>query len=210
MTRTFRVAIVDDHALFVDALGNHLRSIGYDVVWTGTDPSLVPAHQEPLDLILLDLNLDDNWVTTHQVQVLARTGAKVVIVTGFPDYQKLSDLILAGAVTIIDKHEPVARLTETIEQVLREGVDLSPLVAATLAATFRPTAIELSPQEARVLALYGSGMPIRTVAETLHLSTHTVKEYLRRVRRKLAELNQPASTQVDLYRAARHLGVLDE
>ena len=71
------------------------------------------------------------------------------------------------------------------------------------------TLAESYDREAEVLRLYAAGLPLRVVAEHLHIAEDTAKEYLGRVRLKYAEAGRPAPTKTDLYRRAFEDGHLD-
>ena len=100
----------------------------------------------------------------------------------------------------IFKSEPLDRLItalccahgeETGEASRREDeVPISP----------HPKALLLSPNELRVLELYGfRGMPAKTVARQLGLTTNTVNTYVQRIRRAYAAQGRPASSRLELY-----------
>ena len=100
----------------------------------------------------------------------------------------------------IFKCEPLDRLItalcyahgkETGESSRREGeVPVSP----------HPKALLLSPNELRVLELYGyQGLPAKTVARQLGLTTNTVNTYVQRIRRAYAAQGRPASSRLELY-----------
>ncbi|WP_215522555.1 helix-turn-helix transcriptional regulator [Varibaculum prostatecancerukia] len=64
----------------------------------------------------------------------------------------------------------------------------------------QPNCLLLSPNELRVLELYGfRGLPAKTVARQLGLTTNTVNTYVQRIRRAYAAQGRPASSRLDLY-----------
>ena len=162
------------------------------------------------DVVLIDIALRDRWTSGSDVARLTDGGSRVVVLTGFASHDRIDELILAGALSVISKEVSTSDLLATLDDALSNDFDITPLIASALASSPNPQLIELSPQEARVLALYGSGMKLVAVAHHLGISVNTVKEYLRRVRRKLAEIDRPATTQLDLNREARRHGVLPD
>lgn len=209
-TKKPTVALIDDHELFRDGLRRTLADAGYEVVWTGASPSAFEAAGVTPNFALVDIALQDRWTSSNDVSRLIDAGCRVVILTGFPNHERIDELILAGALSVISKEGSSEEFLNTLEEVLSNDFDITPLIASALASASNPGLVELSPQEARVLALYGSGMKLVTVAHHLNISVNTVKEYLRRVRRKLADIDRPATTQLDLNREARRLGVLPD
>ena len=53
-----------------------------------------------------------------------------------------------------------------------------------------------------MLALYASGEKADRVARLTGLTTHTVNDYLGRIRAKYADAGRPANTKTDLYKRA--------
>lgn len=210
LAHTTTVALIDDHELFRDGLRLSLQDAGYKVVWTGETASEFEAASISSDVVLLDVALRDRWTNGNDVSALTDAGCRVIILTGFASHERVDELILAGALSVISKEGSSETFLSALEEVLSNDFDITPLIASALAASNSTALIELSPQEARVLALYGSGMKLITVAHHLDISVNTVKEYLRRVRRKLADIDRPATTQLDLNREARRLGVLPD
>jgi DNA-binding CsgD family transcriptional regulator len=68
----------------------------------------------------------------------------------------------------------------------------------------------LSPQELRALALYVSGLPLKSVARQMGVQYETAKSYLDRVRAKYAQVGREARTKVELRNRAVEDGHLTE
>jgi DNA-binding CsgD family transcriptional regulator len=66
----------------------------------------------------------------------------------------------------------------------------------------------LSRREQDVLRLYVSDLPTKSVARRLDIGEGSVKEYLKRIRRKYALLDRPAGTKLELYHRAREDGLI--
>ena len=66
----------------------------------------------------------------------------------------------------------------------------------------------LSHREREVLRLYASNLPSTSVARQLGITEGSVKEYLKRVRRKYQQLGLAAGTKRDLYHRAREDGLV--
>lgn len=66
----------------------------------------------------------------------------------------------------------------------------------------------LSPQEKRLLMLYATGLPMKSVARRMEIRLDTAKQYLHRARTKYAEAGRPAWTKVELHRRAIEDGYL--
>lgn len=211
MSGRVRIALIDDHALVSAGVRTLLQSDEtFEVIWTGTTVDDFLAAAPAADIVLLDLVLETGTSTPEDVEAIRARGCVVIIVTAFPTHTAVRELILAGAQTVFPKSQSPEELLAILVTATTDDDEISPLVAAAFANCDQTADIELSPQERRVLALYGSGLKIVSVARHLNVSENTVKEYLRRVRRKLADTNHHAPTQLDLNREARRLGVLPE
>jgi DNA-binding NarL/FixJ family response regulator len=204
---SWRVAIVDDHALVADALtawaSEHLPDVR--VVYAGADPGQVPPGT---DLVLLDIDLGagapDPADTTRR---LVAEGCVVLLVSAVGDAARIRPALSAGAIGYVPKRGGSEVLAEAIRAGLAGELYISPDLAAVLVASAdRPV---LSGQEEMALRLYASGLKLEAVARRMGISPHTVREYLGRVRRKYAEVGRDVRTKTDLYAAALKDGLID-
>ncbi len=67
---------------------------------------------------------------------------------------------------------------------------------------------QLSSQERRTLVLYASGMPLKSVATRLGVSSETAKSYLERVRAKYEACGREARSKVELRKRAEEDGLV--
>ena len=67
---------------------------------------------------------------------------------------------------------------------------------------------KLSAQERRVMALYGGGEPVKSVAYELGISEETAKSYLKRIREKYRVAGIDVGTKVALRKRAIQDGIL--
>lgn len=213
MTENFpiwRVAIIEDHALVVaglrDLINNHPQT---ELAFTSSDLADLIGRINEVDLAIVDLGLPAGWVAPADIRPIVAAGVKVVIVTGFASPKLVRDLYFAGAVDVVSKADPPETLSGALQRAIAGEETLSAGVAAAIANYSEGQAL-LSNREQQVLALYGSGIKINTVARKLEVSENTVKEYLKRIRFKLADAGRPAPTQRDLYREAIREGLIQE
>jgi DNA-binding NarL/FixJ family response regulator len=201
------VAIVDDHALFADALRSwaedHLPDVR--IVYAGPDPDAVPPGT---DVVLLDIDLGDSRPSAAATTArLVAAGSAVLLVSALGAPGDIRPAITAGAMGYVPKREPPQVLAQGIRVVLQGEMYMTPDLAAVLVAAIdRP---DLSPQELTALRLYASGLKLDAVARRMGISASTVREYLQRVRRKYAQVGREVRTKTDLYAAAVKDGLLD-
>jgi DNA-binding NarL/FixJ family response regulator len=201
------VAIVDDHALFADALRSwaedHLSDLR--IVYAGPDPEAVPVGT---DVVLLDIDLgEDRPSAAATTARLVAAGSAVLLVSALGTAADIRPAVTAGAMGYVPKREPPEVLADGIRVVLEGEMYMTPDLAAVLVAALdRP---ELSPQELTALRLYASGLKLDAVARRMDISPSTVREYLLRVRRKYAQVGRDVRTKTDLYAAAVKDGLLE-
>lgn len=203
----WRLAIVDDHELFAQALTvwalDHLT--GVDVVYAGPDPSSVPADT---DLALLDIDLGPGSRPAEQVTAdLVAEGTAVLLVSALAEPSRIRPCLLAGALGFVPKQTGGDPLQQAIEAAMQGETYVSPnLAAVMMAADDTP---ELSAQESAALRLYASGLKLESVARRMNVSPATVREYLARVRRKYAGVGRQVRTKSDMYAAALRDGLIE-
>lgn len=204
------VAIIEDHALVVAGLKDVVASRGdMQVTLVSDDLGDLQPRVDEVDLALVDLGLSNGFIGVDDLREIIDAGVKVIVVTGFASPKLIHDLYMAGAVDVVSKADPPEVLSHALDKISVGDDSMSPAVAAAVANT---SAIDskLSSREQEVLALYGSGLTIAAVASRLVVSDNTVKEYLKRIRLKLAEVGRPAPSQRDLYREAVREGLITD
>ena len=203
----WRLAIVDDHEVFAEALTvwsrDHLADV--EVVYAGPDPAAVPAGT---DLVLLDIDLGPGTGPVAQVTAdLVASGAAVLLVSALAEASRIRPGLVAGALGYVPKRAGAETLYEAIEAALRGESYVSPEMAAVMmAANDTP---DLSDQERSALRLYASGLKLESVARRMNVSPSTVREYLARVRRKYAGVGREVRTKSDMYAAALRDGLIE-
>jgi len=150
------------------------------------------------ELVLMDLELPDlsGIETTRRIKERV-PGAVVVVLTVFEDPATVVDAICAGADGYLLKRVGGDELLEHLRAVLDGGSPLTAGVARTLLDLLRdqapatpgraaaPTRFELTEREQEVLRCLVDGMAYKQIAAELGISIHTVREYIRRIYRKL-------------------------
>jgi DNA-binding NarL/FixJ family response regulator len=123
----------------------------------------------------------------------ARPETRVVMLTSYADDEAVFASIMAGAAGYVLKQVRGQDLVQAIHSVAAGQSLLDPAVTGKVLARVQRatggadghTLAELSPQEARVLALVAEGKTNKEIAGALDLSDKTVKNYLANVFEKL-------------------------
>jgi two-component system uhpT operon response regulator UhpA len=209
-----RIAIVDDHRMFLDGLQRSLAAVTGDLRVVAAVPSwpqLVRHPAYPVDVVVLDLELHDGVPPAVKIAAARAAGVAVVVVSAFTEHSQVRSALSAGARAYVPKSEPVATVVDAVIAAAAGEQFLTPaLAAALLADDLGGSAPMLSPQELRALTLYVSGLPLKSVARQMNVHYETAKSYLDRVRAKYAQVGREARTKVELRNRAVEDGHLTE
>jgi len=126
-------------------------------------------------------------------------GCKVVILTTFARPGFLRRALDAGVSGYLLKDAPADQLAEALRKVHRGGRAIDPQLALEAWSGDDP----LNDRERQVLRLAGEGQSANDIAEQLHLSQGTVRNYLSEAIGKLGVGNR-----IEAYRLARQKGWL--
>jgi two-component system, NarL family, uhpT operon response regulator UhpA len=210
--RGITLGIVDDHQVLLDGLGAWLRARTDDVevaIAVRAWPALLTHERFPVDVVLMDLELGDGLPAAVKIATLRMTGVSTVVVSTYADPAMVRECISSGALGFVPKCDDASVLLEAIRAANRGETYLSASVAAALVADDSGrSAPKLSEQERRVLVLYASGLPMKSVARRLDVGYETAKSYLGRVREKYADCGRDARSKIDLRRRAVEDGLI--
>ena len=178
MTDPIRLLLADDQGLVRGALAA-LLDLEPDLeivaqVGRGDEVADAAAEHGP-DVCLIDIEMPGADGFAACAEVVARTGARVLMVTTFGRPGYLRRALEAGAAGFVVKDTPSERLAEAVRRVHAGFRAIDPDLAA---ASVVEGASPLSDREAEVLraALDGSDAP--TIAARLRLSPGTVRNHL--------------------------------
>jgi len=157
---------------------------------TGSLPDVIVSDIEMPNLTGLDL--------AQRIREQAMP-VKVVIVTTFARSGYLRRALDAGVVGYLLKDAPAEKLAEALRQVHRGGRAIAPELALEAWSEADP----LNERERQVLRLAGDGLGAGEIAERLHLSHGTVRNYLSEAIGKLG-----VSNRIEAHRLARQKGWL--
>ena len=213
-----RVLLVDDQALFREALGTLLDARPeVEVVGEAGDghQALERAAALAPDVVLMDLHMPvlDGIGATRRLRV-EQPGVRVLALTTFDDDEDVFAALRAGALGYLLKDVSGDRLVEALLAAARGESVLQPSVAARVVARFaelpdgaptraQPLVVPLSDRELEVLRLLADGGSNREIAATMFLAEGTVKNHVTNV---LAKLGARDRTQAAL--RGRALGLV--
>jgi two-component system, NarL family, response regulator DesR len=192
-----RILIAEDQSMVRGALAA-LLAFEPDlevVAEVGSGDQVVPAAREHRpDVALLDIEMPG----TDGIEAAAALRRQVpdctpLILTTFGRPAYLRRAIEAGAAGFLVKDAPAERLANAIRRAASGERVVDPeLAAATLAAGESP----FTPREREVLEAGAGGAPISEIAERLHLSEGTVRNYLSAAIGKTGARNRVEAWQI--------------
>lgn len=179
MTGPTTILIAEDQTMMRSALAA-LLDLEDDMTVTATvtrgDEVLAAAQRVRPDVVLLDIELPGrSGLDVLGDLVAALPSGAVVMVTTFGRPGYLKRALETGARGFLVKDDPVEELAAAIRRVLAGEIVVAPhLAAQALSAPPNP----LSEREREVLHASAGGVTIAEIAERLHLSASTVRNYL--------------------------------
>lgn len=206
-----RLALVDDHRMLLGALSEWIANAADDielVLAVTTWPELLTHPGFPVDVVLLDLDLKDNIPVALKISTLKTTGVRVVLMSTYSEPNVVREALASGALGYLVKSEEVGMIVEAIRAAAQGESFISAELDLALNAADIGGSPKLSAQERRVMALYGGGEPVKSVAYQLGISEETAKSYLKRIREKYRVAGIDVGTKVALRRRAIQDGIL--
>jgi DNA-binding NarL/FixJ family response regulator len=197
-----RVTIVDDHALFAEALMIALNGEGFDArcvvpdVSTTTFAQLGRAIVESRpNLVLLDLDLGMVGDDMRLLSALSSGGLRPVVVTGSADRVRRGEALAHGASAVISKTVPFAEIVDAVRRT-RNGLpamsraDREELLGAYTDAVesqreLRSKFGRMTRRESEVLGQLMAGRQVTEIARTRFVSESTVRTQVKSILAKL-------------------------
>lgn len=210
-TPPIRLALVDDHKMLLGALTEWIRGAADDielVAAVSTWPELVTHPAFPTDVVLLDVDLKDGVPVSVKIGALNSAGVKTVLMSTYSEPHIVREALASGALGYLVKSEEASMIVAAIRAAARGESYISAELDLAINSGDVGGAPRLSAQERRVMALYGGGEPVKTVAYELGISEETAKSYLKRIREKYRVAGFDVGTKVALRKRAIQDGIL--
>lgn len=180
-----RVVIVDDHLMFAESLARLLgdeRDIAVAGIASNGAQARSLIAEEPPHVALVDYHLPDvDGVSLARDMLGARPDLGVIILTGSDDDLLMLAAIQAGCSGFLTKDKAATEVADAVRAVAAgEALISAPVLARLLARVDRgprPPGSDLTARERDLLEEMARGLTNRAIAETLHLSVNTVRNY---------------------------------
>ncbi len=212
---TIRVLLVDDHALFRQALRTLLAN-DPDIMVVGEleDAAQLLATVTRLqpDVVLLDISMPGISGIAAARDLLARDARqRILVLSAFQDRRVADGLARLGVRGYLDKHISADALRHAIATVAAGGSCFSPELApdrhtqagsSMAAAPDAPYYHELGAREQQILCLVAQGKSSPQIARELHIAASTVDVHRRNI---MAKLDLHSVAELTLYAVAAGL-----
>ena len=198
-----RVLLAEDQAMVRGALSALLRlESDLDVIGSAAngEEAWTLIERDKPDILVTDIEMPKLTGLELAQRIRDRgVDCKVIILTTFARPGFLRRALDAGVGGYLLKDAPADQLAEALRKVHRGGRAIDPQLALEAWSGDDP----LNDRERQVLRLAGEGMSAVEIAEQLHLSQGTVRNYLSEAIGKLGVGNR-----IEAYRLARQKGWL--
>jgi two-component system, NarL family, response regulator DevR len=194
VTRT--VVVVDDHEVVRAGVRTAIAQARCDCVVVGEAGTVAEAYEvlerTAPDIVIVDVVLPDgDGIQLCRELRARRPEIACLLLTSFPEPGAMLSAALAGAAAYLAKDSSATDLVGVIAQVgqgrrLLDDEAVSALLEELSSLPVEEAALgALTGQERRVFELIGQGLSNRQIADRLHLTERTVKNYSSRLLRKL-------------------------
>ena len=187
--------IVDDHPMWREAVARDLTEAGFNVVAAigeGAQALRAAGAVQP-DVVVLDLQLPDmpGVEVTHGILATCPQ-SRVLILSASGEQQDVLDAVKAGAAGYIVKSASRAEFLDAVRRTAAGDAVFSPGLAGLVLGEFRrlaaspaPDTPRLTAREAEILAMVGTGLSYKQIAQRLVLSHRTVQNHVQNTLAKL-------------------------
>jgi DNA-binding NarL/FixJ family response regulator len=193
--KRIRIALVEDHADFREALCEALESAGrfnIDATLSNAEDAFdYLKDSEPPEILILDLGLPGmDGLDAIPLIRKAAPQTKILILTVFDNKARVFQALGAGASGYLIKSDGLKAIVQGIEDASHGIAPLSAEIARMVFDTFsnfKPASPEedLSERETEVLNLLAEGLSRQATADQLFVSKHTVSTHIRNIYQKL-------------------------
>ncbi len=203
MNSKIKVLLVDDHAIVRNGVRLMLSEAGDISVEGEADTAqraLQLVREQDFDVALLDIAMPDKNGLDLLKQLRAeKPKLAVLILSTYSEEIYALRAFKLGAAGYLTKDSPTSALIAAVHKAAAGGKHVSPTLMEKLVSVMGGDAggshESLSNRELEVLKLIAAGESLVKIAETLHLSPHTVTTYRARILEKMGLTNNAELTR---------------
>jgi two-component system nitrate/nitrite response regulator NarL len=203
---SIRILLIDDHKSFMDGLAMVINSQAPAMEVIGTASNRAEAMEavgslQP-DLILMDMDLGDSVSLDFLPELLEKTSAKVLMLTGMQDPDLHNSAIVKGARGVLLKGESAKVILKAIEKVHAGEIWASNTTLIRILEQMNGSKKQADPEAKKIADLTDrereitaafltfEGSTNEEIARQLFISTSTLKNHLTTIYSKLDVKNR--------------------
>ncbi len=184
----FHTLLIDNHPLLLEGLRSILSpypDIQIIGMTKSSDEALPFAKEHKPQLVIMEIDIANGLNCVKRLKKIL-PDVKIIIYTSHSDQRHLPNLIQLGIAGHVVKSDPTSTLLEAIQKVRKGQVFLSGhdpggyligLMRERVAKPHNEDLSTLSNRESEIFLLLAQGMPIRYIAQKLHLSPKTIESH---------------------------------
>lgn len=193
-----RVMLVDDHPMWLEAMGGDLEDDGFEIVATARTGAecLTRARATRPDVVVMDLQIPEpDGATCAEILIQEFPSLRVLVVSASGERADVLRAVKAGARGYLLKSATPDEMIEGVRLTALGEAVFTPSLAGMVLGEFRrmvtnaeahnDTGPALTAREIEVLRYVAKGMAYREIAEELFVSHRTVQNHVQNVLRKL-------------------------
>ncbi len=197
-----RIAIVDDHSIFLEGLLSVLKTEpDLEIVGQGAtaEDAMSLAREFLPDIIFLDISMPGGGLNAAQFIVENYPVVKIIVLTGSEGESHVMTALKTGARAYVLKGVSARELVNILHAVQAGEIYVTPTLAASLLADMTsgprgessgPPMEKLTEREREILGLIAEGISNKEIGLQLHLTEKTVKHYVTNILQKLQVHNR--------------------
>jgi DNA-binding NarL/FixJ family response regulator len=200
MSERYKIIIADDHPLFRSALRQALGNAYPDTHWLEAESAETLQQtldeNSQLDLIILDLQMPGSHGYSTLIHLRSHYPAiPVVVISAYEDTKTIAKAMHYGSCGFIPKSTSMDDLGSALDLILQgetwlpNGLDLSKENISEN-GDFANRLSDLTPQQYKVLQMFGEGLLNKQIAYDLDVSEATIKAHATAIFRKLNVRNR--------------------
>lgn len=193
-----RVMLVDDHPMWIEALGEDLTEEGFEIVAVAKNGTecLQRARATRPDVVVMDLQIPaPDGATCTEMLVQEFPDIQVLVMSASGEREDVLRAMKSGARGYLVKSASKAELIEGVRRTAAGDAVFTPGLAGLVLGEFRrmvnvahshdDDGPVLTTREVEVLRQVAKGLAYREIAEELFVSHRTVQNHVQNVLRKL-------------------------
>ena len=193
-----RVMLVDDHPMWIEALGEDLTEEGFEIVAVAKNGTecLQRARATRPDVVVMDLQIPaPDGATCTELLVQEFPDIQVLVMPASGEREDVLRAMKSGARGYLVKSASKAELIEGVRRTAAGDAVFTPGLAGLVLGEFRrmvnvahshdDDGPVLTTREVEVLRQVAKGLAYREIAEALFVSHRTVQNHVQNVLRKL-------------------------